>query len=54
MNPRIKVTLKRITIMLDEDLLKKLHEKQAKLVRNSEKSISFSFVVNETLREVLK
>lgn len=53
-NTLINMALKRITIMLDEDLLKKLHEKQAKLVRNSTKSISLSFVVNETLRHGLK
>ena len=53
-NTLISMALKRITIMFDEDLLKKLHEKQAKLVRNSTKSISLSFVVNETLRQGLK
>jgi len=41
---------KRITIVLDEDLVKKLREKQAKLIKESTNSVSFSRVVNETLR----
>jgi hypothetical protein len=45
---------KRVTIMLDDDLLKKLHEKQAKLIRESVKSISFSRIVNDTLRKCMK
>jgi len=45
---------KRITISLDDVLIKKLHEKQAKLIKKSAESISFSRVVNETLRKNLK
>lgn len=45
---------KRITIMLDEDLLKKLHEIQAKQIRDSSVSISLSAVLNEILRTSLK
>ncbi len=45
---------KRITIVLDDDLLKKLREKQAKLLLKSEKSVSFSRVVNETLRKGIR
>ena len=45
---------KRITIMLDDDLLKKLHEMQAKLIKESSKSVSFSRVLNETIRKKLK
>lgn len=45
---------KRITIMLDEDLLKKLHEIQAKQIRQSTKSVSFSRVLNEAVRKSLK
>ena len=44
----------RITIMLDEDLIKKLHEIQAKEIKSSEKSVSFSHVLNQTLRKGLK
>jgi len=45
---------KRITIVLDDDLVKKLHEKQAKLIKVSTKSVSFSRVVNDTLRIGIK
>jgi hypothetical protein len=40
--------------MLDDDLLKKLHEVQAKQIKESTKSVSFSAVLNETLRKSLK
>jgi uncharacterized protein YqgQ len=45
---------KRITILLDDELLKKLHYIQAKLIRESEKSVSFSRVMNDILRKALK
>ncbi len=45
---------KRITIMLDDDLLKKLRETQAKQIKISTKSVSFSRVLNEVLRKGLK
>ena len=45
---------KRITIMLDDDLVRKLHEIQAKQIKQSIKSISFSHVMNEVLRKGLK
>jgi len=45
---------KRITIMIDDDLLKKLHEMQAKQIKESQKSVSFSRVLNGTLRTGLK
>lgn len=41
-------------ILLDDDLVKKLREIQAKLIKESSKSVSFSRVVNETLRKTLK
>jgi len=45
---------KRITVVLDDDLVKKLHEKQAKQIKESVKSVSFSRVVNMTLRKSIK
>ena len=45
---------KRITIILDDDLLKKLHEIQAKQIKQSAKSVSFSHILNEVLRKSLK
>ncbi len=41
---------RRVTIMLDENLEKKLRKIQAKLIKNSKKSMSFSKVVNDILR----
>ncbi|HET6517575.1 MAG TPA: hypothetical protein VFG25_05070 [Nitrosopumilaceae archaeon] len=41
--------LKRITIMLDEDLLKKLRKIQAKEITKSQNTVSLSKVINETL-----
>jgi len=56
---RVKVVIShkmalRITIMLDDDIAKKLRLKQAKLLKTSTKSVSFSAVLNQTLREALK
>ncbi|WP_187146199.1 MULTISPECIES: hypothetical protein [Nitrosopumilus] len=45
---------KRITIVMDEDVFKKLREKQAKQIRESSERVSFSSVVNETLRKNIK
>ena len=45
---------KRVTVVLDYDLVKKLHEIQAKLIRESERSVSFSRVLNEQIRNSLK
>lgn len=44
----------RITVMLDEEIVKKLRSKQAKLLRDSTGSVSFSRVLNETLKSALK
>jgi len=45
---------KRVTIMLDEDLNKKLHLIQAKAIQSTNNVVSFSAVLNETLRKNLK
>lgn len=42
---------KRVTIMLDEDLDKNLRMIQAKLIQSTNMSVSFSEVINETLRK---
>lgn len=43
-----------ITIMIDDDLDKKLRLRQAKLIQQEKSSYSYSKVLNETLRKVLK
>ena len=40
---------KRVTIMIDEDLDKKLRLRQAKLIQQEQSSYSYSKVLNETL-----
>jgi hypothetical protein len=45
---------KRVTIMIDEDLDKKLRLRQAKLIQQEQSSYSYSRVLNETLRKSLK
>jgi hypothetical protein len=45
---------KRITIMLDDDLDKKLRLIQAKAIQNTARSVSLSTVLNKTLRNYLK
>ncbi len=48
------MTGKRITIVLDVYLAKKLRIIQSKKISKSKKSVSFSSVINEELRKVLK
>ncbi len=45
---------KRITIVLDDVLLKKLRLLQAKKIKESASSVSFSRIVNEILEKGLK
>ena len=45
---------KRTTMMLDDDLVKKLHEIQANQIKISKNSVSFSAIMNEILRKSLK
>jgi len=46
--------LKRISVMLDEELIRKVRSEQARKLYNSEKSISFSQILNQVLRSGLK
>jgi len=45
---------KRVTIMIDDDLDKKLRMRQAKMIQQNQTSHSFSKTINEILRKVLK
>jgi hypothetical protein len=42
---------KRITVMLDDENLKKLYTKQAAAIKKSTKSVSLSRVINDSLRK---
>ena len=44
----------RVTIMIDSDISKKLRVRQAKMLQENKGSVSFSRVVNETLKRGLK
>ena len=45
---------RRRTVILADDLAKKLYEIQAKQIKQSKKSVSFSHVMNKLLRKSLK
>jgi hypothetical protein len=45
---------KRVTIMIDDDLDKKIRLIQAKKIKDTNKIVSFSEIINETLRKNLK
>ena len=45
---------KRITLMLDNDLEKKLSEYSSKKIYSTASSVSFSKIINEVLRKSLK
>lgn len=45
---------KRITIMLDDDVAEKLRTIQAKMIQTTSGSVSFSKVINETLKKRIK
>jgi len=45
---------KRVTIMIDDDLDKKLRLRQAKMIQQEQSSYSYSKVLNESLRKNLK
>lgn len=45
---------KRITVMIDDDLDKKIRQVQAKMIQNESKSVSFSRVLNIFLEKGLK
>ena len=46
--------MRRATVVLDDELVKKLYIIQAKMIKKEKKHISFSKVVNLTLRKTLK
>jgi len=50
----IIIVAKRVTIMLDDDLHTKLRKIQADKLKNATGSVSFSQVLNETLKKGLK
>lgn len=49
-----KVAGHRITIILDDDIVKKLRKRQAKLLMESSKAVTLTSVIKEALNEYLK
>ena len=45
---------KRVTIVIDDYLDKKLRLRQAKIIQQTQSSCSYSRVINDALRKVLK
>jgi hypothetical protein len=45
---------KRVTIVIDDDLDKKIRLRQSKMIQQEQSSYSYSRVLNETLRKSLK
>jgi predicted CopG family antitoxin len=44
---------KRVTIMIDDENFKKLRNLQAKMIKESNESVSFSRVINDIIRKGL-
>ncbi len=42
---------KRVTIVIDDELDKKLRQLQAKRIQKENRSISYSAIINETIRK---
>lgn len=45
---------RRVTVILDDDVIKKLRILQAKMIKDSNRSVSFSKVVNHTASKHFK
>ena len=44
---------KRMTVLLDDELVRRVRQRQAKMIMKSSCSVSFSTALNETLRSLL-
>ena len=42
---------KRVTVLIDDDLDKKIRTKQAKTIQEEQRTCSYSKIINETLRK---
>jgi len=48
------IPAKRITLMIDSELVTKIRNKQAELIKKTSKSVSFSSVANQVFRGQIK
>jgi len=53
-SPSTEGTARRVTIMIADDLDKKIRLRQAKLIQQDQSTHSYSSVINEVLRKHLK
>jgi hypothetical protein len=44
---------KRVTVIISDEFIKKLRQKQANLIKKEERSVSFSKILCDTIREGL-
>jgi len=44
----------RVTVLIDDEIMAKLRNVQAAMIKNSSKSVSFSSVLNQILEEGLR
>ena len=44
---------KRITILIDDEIIKKLHQRQANLIKKEKRNVTFSEILCNTIREGL-
>jgi hypothetical protein len=44
----------RVTVLIDDEIMAKLRNVQASMIKNSSKSVSFSSVLNQILEEGLR
>ncbi len=44
---------KRITIIIDDEIIKKLHQRQANLIKKEKRAVTFSEILCGTIREGL-
>lgn len=54
MNKKSLIEGKRLTLILDDDLRKKLLQMQSEIIIKTKKSYSFSRMVNKVLRDTLE
>ena len=49
----VKFVSKRITIIIDDEIIKKLHQRQANLIKKEKRTVTFSEILCGTIREGL-
>ena len=49
-----KIMARRVTIMIDDDIDKKLRMIQAKMIQTTSESVSYSKVINEMLKKSIQ